>query len=225
VTRAEARRERRKVERREAILLAAARVFEDKGASAVTMDDVAEAADVSKGTLYLYFSSKDDLFLALTHHPLDAVLERFEALVDSDEDGLSLLRSLLVAHHEVVHTHASRMRIALGSMCSGFEVDPDTPSLRDYSERVQRLREAYMGAIERGQADGSIRADLDPEQAGLALWAGNFGASFIRMNSDRFRVHAEAGRPLPPFERVHAAFMSLFLRSIASSPESVEASS
>jgi len=213
------------MERREAILQAAARVFEDKGASAATMDDVAEAADVSKGTLYLYFPSKDDLFLALTHHPLDAVLERFEALVESDRDGLSLLRALLEAHHEVVNSHASRMRIAIGSMCSGFEVDPGTPSLIDYSERIQRLRKAYLGAIERGQADGSIRADLDPEQAGLALWAGNFGASFIRMNSDRFRVHDEGELPLPPFEKVHAAFMNLFLRSIASSPDSLEASS
>lgn len=222
--RAETRRERRKVERREAILQAAARVFEDKGASAVTMDDVAEAADVSKGTLYLYFPSKDDLFLALTHHPLDAVLERFEALSESDQDGLSLLRSLAEAHHEVVQSHASRMRIALASMCSGFEVDPATPSLRDYGERIQRLRRAYLGAIERGQADGSVRADLDPEQAGLALWAGNFGSSFIRMNSDRLRVHMAGDETAPHFERVHAAFLNLFLRSIASS-SAVEASS
>jgi len=60
------RRERRRHERREAILEAAATVFGEKGAHAATMAEVAEAADVSKGTVYLYFPSKDDLFLALT---------------------------------------------------------------------------------------------------------------------------------------------------------------
>ena len=41
------------------------------------MEDIAEEAELSKGALYLYFASKDDLFLALSHRPLDAVLERF----------------------------------------------------------------------------------------------------------------------------------------------------
>ncbi|MCZ7683200.1 MAG: TetR/AcrR family transcriptional regulator [Sandaracinaceae bacterium] len=72
------------------MLDAAERVFGDKGAAVATMDEVADAAAVSKGTLYLYFKSKDDLFVALTHRPLETVLARFEELVaQGGLDGLS----------------------------------------------------------------------------------------------------------------------------------------
>ena len=210
-----ARRERRKHERRDAILEAAARVFGEKGAHAATMDDVAIAAEVSKGTVYLYFPSKDDLFLALAHRPLDAVLARFDELKDDDVDGLTLLRRLIAVHHETTHSHAAQMRVAIGSMCAGFDPAPDAPALREYAIRVQRLRRTYLDAIRRGVVDGSIRRDIDPEEVGAALWAGMFGASFIRMNADRFQRRIGEDPPPFPYDRIPEAVSKLLLRAIA----------
>lgn len=192
-----AQRARDKKERREAILDAAERVFGEKGAAQATMEDVAEAASVSKGTVYLYFKSKDDLFLALTHRPLEAVLERFAALSSEQHlDGLTLLRRLIEAHAEVVHAHAAHFRVAMNSMCGGFEPDPSRPSLGVYTERVRTLRRTYHDAIERGMADGTLRADLSPNDVAAALWAGMFGATFLRMNAPRMQSK------LPPEERL-----------------------
>ncbi|MBX3271803.1 MAG: TetR/AcrR family transcriptional regulator [Sandaracinaceae bacterium] len=171
------RRERRKHERREAILEAAARVLGEKGPHAATMDDVAEAAEVSKGTVYLYFPSKEDLFLALAHGPLDATLERFAALDVDGQSGLAALRRLVEVHQETTKEHASRMRVAIGAMCAGFDPSPDAPGLRDYGKRVQKLRATYLEVIRRGIADGSLRADLDPEEVAAGLWAAMFGAA------------------------------------------------
>ncbi len=55
------RREREKLAHRQDILDAATRVFAEKGFFGATLDEVAQEAEFSKGTLYLYFSSKDDL--------------------------------------------------------------------------------------------------------------------------------------------------------------------
>jgi len=55
------RREREKLAHRQEILDAATRVFAEKGFFSATLDEVAQEAEFSKGTVYLYFSSKDDL--------------------------------------------------------------------------------------------------------------------------------------------------------------------
>jgi AcrR family transcriptional regulator len=59
------RREREKEERRNSILDAAEKVFFSKGVREATMDDIAEEAEVSKGTIYLYFGSKEEVYLGI----------------------------------------------------------------------------------------------------------------------------------------------------------------
>jgi AcrR family transcriptional regulator len=213
-TGAAARRAREKRERREAILDAAERVFGEKGAAHATMEDVADAAEVSKGTVYLYFKSKDDLFVALTHRPLDAVLARFAALLeDRGLDGLTLLRRLIEAHAEVVHAHAPHFRLAMASLCGGFEPDPSTPNLGVYGQRVRTLRGTYLEAIERGMSDGSIRTDLSPDEVGAALWAGMFGATFLRMNAARLQARLPDDERLD-FDRIVPTLADLLLESL-----------
>ncbi len=59
------RKEREKQRRKEDIINSAEGVFFSKGFESATMDDIAEKVELSKGTLYLYFKSKEDLHLAV----------------------------------------------------------------------------------------------------------------------------------------------------------------
>ena len=59
------RKEREKEYRKESILDAAQKVFFEKGLHLSTMDEIAETAELAKGTLYLYYHSKEDLYLAV----------------------------------------------------------------------------------------------------------------------------------------------------------------
>ncbi|MEQ8459416.1 MAG: TetR/AcrR family transcriptional regulator [Sandaracinaceae bacterium] len=211
-TSAAVRRAREKAERREAILDAAARVFGERGAAAATMEEVAEAAEVSKGTLYLYFQSKDDLSVALTHRPLDAVLERFAALrADEGLDGEALLRRVIETHAEVVMEHAAHFRLAMASLWSQGEPEA---SGSGYVDRIRTLRDTYVAALERGRTDGSLRPDLDPDEVSLALWASFFGSNAIRMNADRFLARMPQDRPKPDFDRVLPTLIDLLLRAL-----------
>jgi TetR/AcrR family transcriptional regulator, transcriptional repressor for nem operon len=80
------RRERRPPEvRREQILDAAALVFTEKGLSATTMDDVAVEAGVAKGTIYLYFDSKEQLLLSLGERYTEEVIQRSGSLFEGDD--------------------------------------------------------------------------------------------------------------------------------------------
>ncbi len=73
------RREREKAQRREVILQAAREVFLDGRLFQGTIDDVAARAEVSKGTVYLYFESKETILALLLLEGLDSLLGRFEA--------------------------------------------------------------------------------------------------------------------------------------------------
>ncbi len=72
------RREREKSERRESILKAAIRVYDKEGYHAITMEKIAEAAELSRATLYLYFKTKDEIFIHAILSYSDFFRERLE---------------------------------------------------------------------------------------------------------------------------------------------------
>src|ERR671910_3285090 len=77
-----ARRWRRRKDARPAeIVSAALEVFAERGFSAARLDDVAARAGISKGTLYLYFASKEELFKAVVREALLPNLARVERLL------------------------------------------------------------------------------------------------------------------------------------------------
>ncbi len=90
---AKERRQREKEQRREQIVDAARAILLKHGLAAVTMNKIARAAELSVGTLYLYFQNKEDLFATL------------------QEEGLDLLHELIVAADGSGKTPAERLRL------------------------------------------------------------------------------------------------------------------
>ncbi len=68
--------------KRERIVAAALKLFASGPYQAVTMDRVAKSADVAKGTLYLYFPSKEALYLGILSHGLESIARRYQASID-----------------------------------------------------------------------------------------------------------------------------------------------
>ena len=78
--------------KRERILAAALRLFANQSFQAVTMDRVAEAAGVAKGTLYLYFPSKEALYLGILSDGLESISRRYQLTMDSGRPVVERLR-------------------------------------------------------------------------------------------------------------------------------------
>jgi AcrR family transcriptional regulator len=72
------RKERERERRKQQIMVAAKRVFSDKGFSKATMEDIANEAELSPGTLYLYFKNKDELYASLSLRILQYLVIRLE---------------------------------------------------------------------------------------------------------------------------------------------------
>ena len=75
-----------KTETREKIVEAAIVTFSKHGYDRTKMDDIAETANLSKGTLYLYFKSKEELFYAISENNIKALKEQLSVLFTKSED-------------------------------------------------------------------------------------------------------------------------------------------
>lgn len=148
-------RQRRKAERPQELLDAALAQFVSKGLAATRMDDVARAAGVSKGTLYLYYASKDDLFKAVVRNSLVEVLAEGSELVDRWNGPTSELL------HNLAHTWWARVG---GSKAAGIfklviaEVGNMPELAQFYLDEVITPTHQLLGrAIERGMVLGEFR--------------------------------------------------------------------
>ncbi len=107
-------RQRKKDRTRTELVEAANRLFAARGFDAVTIDEIADAADVSPRTFYRYFSSKEALVLGEVDESLDAIREALQQRPD-DEPVLASMRAIVLAMADEIESErdANRSRIAL----------------------------------------------------------------------------------------------------------------
>ena len=96
------------VDSRQEILRTAARLFQQRGYDATSMNDVAAALKLSKGGLYHHFQSKDEILFEIMNHAMDITQERVLAPVRTIPDPEDRLRSLIRRHIEVVLSPVDR---------------------------------------------------------------------------------------------------------------------
>ena len=89
----EERKERDKEFRRHQIMDAAKNTFAQKGFSGATIESIAEAADFSPATIYLYFKNKDELYASLSLKILKVLVEKIESIVN--QENLAGQRTLI----------------------------------------------------------------------------------------------------------------------------------
>jgi len=215
-TQSKSRREREREQRRNDILDAASRVFVTQGFSAATMDDVATEAELSKGALYLYFESKEALFLSLSNRSLDHVVAAFEAIAETKASatGASRFRDMLTAYAENAQRNSEKFRVMVGRLASKAKMDLNDPSFKAHRDRVDRIIGLMVASLEDGQADGSVRTEIDPLLAAFEAWGGLLGVVLVTINFDELR--RRTGRELDD-SRVIPEFIETLIRGLRAS--------
>ncbi len=145
---------RRKTARPAEILSAALASFAEHGFAATRLDDVAARAGVTKGTLYLYFDSKEELFKAVVRQELVPNLERAEAMVaGSAAESLDLLEQLVRTFARIIGSPLGAIPKLVLTEAGNF---PDLA--RFYRDAVvDRGKALFRKVIERGVAAGELR--------------------------------------------------------------------
>jgi AcrR family transcriptional regulator len=142
------------VDSRQEILRTAARLFQQRGYDATSMNDVAAALKLSKGGLYHHFQSKDEILFEIMDHAMEITQERVINPVRSIADPEERLRALIRLHIEVVLSPRDReITVML------HENHPLPPSLR---KRINSRKKDYVHFLENLMADAQTKIQQNP---------------------------------------------------------------
>jgi len=156
-------KDRVREERRRSVLDAARRLFVTQGYAETTVDAIAEAAGVGKGTVYLHFATKDDLLVELITGATEGVLRQIGEIVAAGRqaseqlaDSLRVCAGSYREHHELISMNLPALRTVFTARL-GSEL-PARAVLRQLAEIVRQ-----------GQQAGTLLADLDPDTVALMV--------------------------------------------------------
>jgi len=155
------------VDSRQEILRTAARLFQQRGYDATSMNDVAAALKLSKGGLYHHFQSKDEILYEIMNHAMEITQERVLNPVRAISDPEERLRALIRLHIEVVLSPRDReITVML------HENHPLPPALR---KRINARKKDYIHFLEslmtevQNKAQHQAKGKVSPRAAAFAL--------------------------------------------------------
>jgi len=155
------RMNRKKEEKKKAILGAAEKIIAEKGPYTMTMDEIAREADVATGTLYLYFKNKTSLCAAVNaslNREVNAEMKKSMALY---ETGSEKVRAAGTGIVQFVFKHPQKWNAATELYQIKFD-DPKDPNVQELIDEddigIQMFADAYRQAIK----EGDLREDIDP---------------------------------------------------------------
>lgn len=159
-------REDKKRRTRQQILLASAQLFTDRGFEGTRMDDIAEAAGVSRTTLFNYFPSKDEIVLAMA----GGFEQQFPERIRANCNDLASTRERLASIFREAAHYFTRHR-ALNAV-----IYPELTRIRGGQERTNRqvidaYRSAFSELLQAGRDQGDVRSDIASDILADMLWS------------------------------------------------------
>ncbi|MBF9070106.1 TetR/AcrR family transcriptional regulator [Streptacidiphilus fuscans] len=182
----------------ERLLAAASSLFAERGFAPTSVQEIVELAGVTKGAMYHYYSSKDDLLQQIYTRLLNLQSERLDAVVARD---VSVDLRLSDAAADVVVTTLEHLDDAMVSWRSMHMLPPDR--LAQVRADRRRYHERFRALIEQGQSEGVFRGDVSADLVTHQFFGG------VHHLGSWYRVDGE----LTPVA-IGAAFAELLLRGL-----------
>jgi AcrR family transcriptional regulator len=200
----------RKQDRREQILTAAAAVFSAAGYSEATCDDIAEKAGVSKGTLYNYFKSKQDLFTQLFLSSVAADEAAIDEMVARSASAREKLEAVIGYWFQQFSRYHQMGRLVLEFWSTAAAEEEDGTFTQALEEMYGRYRERMTKIFKQGEASGEFELVYGPSMA----------AAVVLALFDGLGLHSMMGLGVKMDEKVVSAIQRGMLRALgAAGPE------
>jgi AcrR family transcriptional regulator len=206
------RRGEEKERRRAEILDATETLYVKKGWDAVTVDQVARSARLSRALVYVYFRDKEELLFAIGERAMRLLRDRFIGAAANHAKGMDQVEAIGQAYMAYAHEFPHYFDFCSRFHAHSVAIDPGSHEGACRAAGDEAIG-AVVRAIETGMRDGSIRPDVgDPVLLATTLWAFTHGIIQLAMakGSDLERF----GISIPQF----STYAFGLLRSIASAP-------
>ena len=164
------RKEREKERRRQQIIVAAKRVFSEKGFNKATMEDIAHEAELSPGTLYLYFKNKEELYASLSLRILQYLHIRVEHVNKEDLAPEQKMDALVEAMYDV-YAFDPLILINMFHLQSSETLKNLSPKLMSEIEELSRKSIGAIARIFEQGIDTGLFIDRHPVALADIFWA------------------------------------------------------
>jgi AcrR family transcriptional regulator len=148
---------------REGILEAAARIFSEKGYHATSMQDIAEAVNLQKASLYYHFSSKQEILIAILDLALDLINTRLELVLSQSLSPGDKLRQAMVSYLQTIAENQNLSAVLLLELRS---LDPEIKAR--HASRREKFEKLWRDLIIEGNQEGIFNS-VDPSLTGRAI--------------------------------------------------------
>ncbi|EAY29079.1 TetR/AcrR family transcriptional regulator [Microscilla marina] len=165
------RKEREKKQRRNAILDAAEKIFFRQGLSNTSMDSIAKEAEFSKGTLYLYFKNKEELYRAVLLRGFILLEQRLKEETNEEENAYDSLKKITMAYYKFSQEEDGYFNAILSYQDDEFDLDNLEVESGKSVKAGNRVMQILIDALERGRNDGSIDPNINPVESAFVLWS------------------------------------------------------
>lgn len=189
------RKEREKEQRKQLILNAAQKLFFSKGLVNTTMDDIAREAELAKGTLYLYFSSKENIQYEVSVRGSELLNKRMREVIDENLSGLENLLRMGWAFINFSRQENDFFNLFLYFQNLDIEeLGIPKEKIEDYFLHSSPFK-LLIDLVEKGIKDGSLRKDLPVKDIATTLWSNIMGLLIVQQFNheiyDIFKVDRE----------------------------------
>lgn len=152
-------------EKRDRILRAAVKIFSRKGFFNSKVSEIARAASVADGTIYLYFRNKDDLLISLFEEKMGEVVEDVRRRIAVGGNALAKLRIFIENHMDLLERESGLVEVLQ------VELRQSTKFLKDYTPvKFFEYLEIISDILEEGKKEGVLRPDLNISIARRAIF-------------------------------------------------------
>lgn len=169
------RRERKKLQTRNAIISTARKLFEKKGFQEVIIDEIAETVDISRATFFNYFSSKDALLEAIAREESQDLIELLQSPEIKKENTKNRLRHLLLRLTDDTVNYLLLTNTIILTTALNYKSSNSSEEL---------LYNIFIKELEKGRKTGEIQSPLSNKELTAILFGSYYGVMTLQLSDN-----------------------------------------
>jgi AcrR family transcriptional regulator len=181
------RKAREKLLRHQQILDAAYDVFNQVGFHAATIDQIAERAELAKGTIYIYFKSKEELYFSLLTHGLDILISLLKEMETREPQPERLLEETASTLFRFYKEHRSYFRIFMVMQQEDMQAKLSPELSHHLNEQATKILNHLSAQVQKVIDNGS-HLSVNPWRVANILWGAFTGITQLAITREQMKV-------------------------------------
>ena len=206
----EERRRREKEQRRSVIVNAARKLFFEKGFKYVTVDNIAKKSELSKGSIYLYFKSKEEIYTHILFSDIEKFNKKSAHLFQDNKSATELILEFAFIYFDFFLNDRELFRIMMTFMLHTEDMNLAQSANEHLIEVTNNTIKIIETILQRGIEQGEFPADINVRQCRNAIWGFLNGI---------ISLHLFTGKEATREERIRSTIkrsLSIFIKGLKS---------